>query len=154
MSKNRRQQEYPFAGLVDAVSDLSRMREAMHGQRNDSGPRSHVDAWTPTVDIAADPDDRLVIHADLAAVAEEDVDVTFSAPTLTIAGQRRLVDSDTNTYHTKELHRGQFRRTITLPDGVTREDLSLSMSRGLLTIVVSHSGQRSDRTPLPFTAAG
>ena len=153
------QGRYPFAGLVDTVSDLTRMRETMHGGQGSSQhaaqSRTHVDAWTPAVDIAA-TDQQLVIRAELAAVAEDDLDITFSPPTLTIAGERSMPstrdgDGEELVHHTRELNRGRFRRSITLPEGINRDDIVVELRHGLLTITAHRPNRPNNTSPLSVT---
>lgn len=140
-----------FSGLVDFVTDMNRMTDRMRdgGSRSETEPRSHVNAWTPSMDIAAIKDE-LVIYAELAGVDDEDVEVTYSAPILTIAGQRRLQDGEAQqaTYHTKELSWGRFRRSFTLPQGVQRGDITVALNRGLLAVTVHRYAQTENSAQL------
>lgn len=147
----------PFSGLVDAVGDMNRALDRVHGvdgsgPRPQSRSRSHVDAWHPCADIAAG-DDHLIITMELAGVAEGDINIDFTAPTLTVSGIRRPVEDDQRqfVYHTRECHWGRFRRTITLPPDVQRSDLTVAFNRGLLTITAGRSGEAQD-TSVPIKA--
>ncbi|MBE2997150.1 Hsp20/alpha crystallin family protein [Nocardiopsis sp. HNM0947] len=127
------------------------MADRSHGvdTRHQEKAHTHANAWTPAVDIAA-VGDQLVICADLAGVKEDDLDITYSPPELTIAGQRRtdLGQNQQAVHHTRELSRGRFRRTFTLPQGISREDVDLTLAEGLLTITVNGYGQAGDRRRL------
>ena len=153
------QARYPFAGLVDTVSDLTRMRETMHGGQGGSQhatrSRTHVDAWTPAVDIAA-TDQQLVIRSELAAVADDDLDITYSPPALAIAGERSMPSTrdeggEELVHHTRELNRGQFRRSITLPEGINRDDILVELHHGLLTITAHRPDRTNSTWPLSVT---
>ncbi len=134
----------PFSGLVDLVTDMNRMSERMHNLDSHEGTRArtHANAWVPLVDIAA-IDDQLVIYVALPGVAEEDVEVTFNAPNLTIAGERHIQDGESEqaTYYAKELNWGWFRRNISLPQGVCRDDITVTLREGVLYVTVHNYQQ-------------
>lgn len=145
----------PFGGLVDVVSDMNRALDRVHGVADtrphaQSESRTHVDAWYPCADIAA-ADNHLIITMELAGVVEEDIDINYNAPTLTVSGIRRPVEDDQRqfTYHTRECQWGRFRRSITLPSGVQRSDLSVAFNRGLLTVTARRCGAEQD-TSVPI----
>ncbi|KIH99552.1 hypothetical protein LP52_06625 [Streptomonospora alba] len=151
MATQRKSTSNPFSGLVDFVSDLNRMSDEMHSRGHDqTEARSHVNAWTPLLDIAASGD-QLIIHADLAGVDAEDVEVTYTAPTLSIAGERRLRDGAPHQgdYHTKELSWGRFRRNVTLPEGVREGDIAVTLSQGLLRVTVERYTRAEGPAHLP-----
>lgn len=145
----------PFSGLVDLVTDMNRISDRAHGidSSGETEARSHVNAWTPSVDIAA-VDDQLLIYAQLAGVAEQDIEVTYSAPHLTMAGHRRLPDSAAQqaSYYAKELSWGRFRRTITLPEGICPQDVTVTFTHGLLCITVHRYSRAEGPTHLDINS--
>lgn len=151
---HRRQRANPFSGLRDVVNEMSRGWDLQHGPSSagQTQPRSHVDAWIPSADIAA-VNEQLVIYVALPGVNRDEVEVTYTAPTLTIAGQRHLQVGDERqaTYHTKELSWGRFRRSFTLPDGIGSEDLRVAFTGGLLIITVAHYADTEDPAQLSIS---
>jgi HSP20 family protein len=131
----------PFHGIVDAISEWSRMREVGMGRigyeaRQEDRPRTHATAWVPTTDVFAKGDD-LVIRVSLSGVYPEDVDVTLSNGVLTISGERRSEpDEQEVSFYVRERYYGAFRRSLTLPAGVDEDDISADYDNGLLEIVV------------------
>ncbi|GAA1925511.1 Hsp20/alpha crystallin family protein [Nocardioides hwasunensis] len=138
----------PFEGVTDFVSELSRLRSlGMHGTVEATGEvaeRTHASAWVPSTDILAAGDD-LVIRIELAGVDPADVDLRFSHGVLTVSGVRHADEDgqDASAFLVRERYYGEFRRSITLPEAVTADDIEAAFEDGLVTITVS--GAAADR---------
>ena len=125
----------PFSGLLDTMSEMARMREyAGGGGSSEDQRRTHATAWVPTTDIFARGDD-LVVRCELAGVDQEEVEISLSSGVLTIHGER-TGEPEHVEYYARERSYGHFRRSMSLPEGVTGEDVSASFEDGLLEIVV------------------
>ena len=132
MSRARRN---PFRGLMDHMSEMSRMREYIESGHEDQR-RTHATAWIPTTDIFARGDD-LVIRCELAGVERDDIDITLSNGVLTISGERRSgLNEEELTYYTRERSFGYFRRSISLPDGIDGSRVNATFEEGLLEISI------------------
>ena len=71
----------------------------------------------------------------VAGVKPEDLEISITRDTATIAGKReesRIIDE--NNYFTKELYWGRFSRTISLPQEVEPEEVDATERHGLLTL--------------------
>ena len=66
----------PFRGLMDHMSEMTRMRQYFEGGGPEDQRRTHATAWVPTADIFAKGDD-LVIRCELAGVERDDVEVSL-----------------------------------------------------------------------------
>ncbi len=136
-----KEQRGPFHGIVDAISEWSRMREVGMGRigyeaRQEDRPRTHATAWVPTTDVFAKGDD-IVIRVSLSGVYPEDVNVTLSNGVLTISGERRSEpDEQEVSFYVRERYYGAFRRSLTLPAGINEGDISADYENGLLEITV------------------
>ncbi len=140
----------PFAGVTDLFTELSRMREiGAHGREH--GPedrqRTHASAWVPTTDIFS-LDGRLVIRIELAGVEPEDVDLRFANGVLTVSGTRSgdFGGDDEPKFYVRERFYGEFRRSITLPEGTQRSQIHAGFDDGLVEIVVSGVSDPADST--------
>ncbi|WP_216216628.1 Hsp20/alpha crystallin family protein [Amycolatopsis aidingensis] len=130
----------PFRGVIDGVSEMNRMADRMTGADGgpvEQQPRGYANAWSPATDIVARGSD-LLIRCELPGVHLDDVDVSLSRGTLTIAGERRQDDADTEVY-VRERAYGQFRRDITLPEGVGEEHIEAELVEGLLRVTIAGS---------------
>jgi HSP20 family molecular chaperone IbpA len=85
----------PFRGVVDYISEMHRIADAMATMDTSPGTqdRGHSDAWAPTTDIFARSGD-LVIRCELPGVASEDLEVSYSHGNLSITGARHRDDED------------------------------------------------------------
>jgi HSP20 family protein len=129
----------PFRELFDHFAEMQRMREyAVHPGEAGGEPRSHETAWVPTTDIFAHDDD-LVIRCELAGVEPDDVEISLSRGVLLIWGERdpRPDQLGDVSYYVRERQFGAFRRSITLPERVTKDRLRASLENGLLEVIVA-----------------
>jgi HSP20 family protein len=130
--------ERPFRELFDHFAEMQRMREyAFHPGEAGGAHRAPEPAWVPTTDIFAHDED-LVIRCELAGVEPDDVELSLSRGVLLIWGEREPRPDQTEdvSYYTHERRFGAFRRSITLPERVTKDRLRASLENGLLEIVV------------------
>lgn len=97
--------------------------------------QQRASAWIPATDIATTTT-HLIVTMDLAGVAEEDINITYTRPTLTITGQRRPIEGQNCelTYHTRERAWSRFRRDITLPEEIDLKNAAIALNQGILTI--------------------
>ena len=130
--------ERPFRELFDHFAEMQRMREyARHPGEAGGSHRAPEPAWVPTTDIFAHVED-LVIRCELAGVEPDDVELSLSRGVLLIWGEREPRPDQTGdvSYYTHERRFGPFRRSITLPERITRDRIRASLENGLLEIVV------------------
>jgi HSP20 family protein len=129
----------PFRELFDHFAEMQRIREhALHPGDTGGEPRSHEIAWVPATDIFANNED-LVIRCELAGVEPDDVEISLSRGVLLIFGERdpRSDQLGDASYYVHERRFGPFRRSITLPERVTKDRLRASLENGLLEVIVA-----------------
>jgi HSP20 family protein len=125
-----------FRGLFDMFAEMSRMREHLTQGDHPREARHSSGAWIPPVDIYAHGDD-LVIRCELAGVPREDMEIAICSGQLWISGERTGAPEGDVTDYVRERRYGPFRRTISLPPGIDREQVTASLEDGLLEIVIS-----------------
>lgn len=130
----------PFRGFVDTLSETNRAREQWmtgYDASQEDRQRTHMTAWIPTTDIFAKGED-LVIRIELAGVGQEDVDVTVSSGMLTVSGERKteLGEDEDVSYYVRERFYGNFRRSMTLPEGIDESRVRAGFENGMLQIIV------------------
>ncbi|MET0972076.1 MAG: Hsp20/alpha crystallin family protein [Thermoleophilaceae bacterium] len=132
-----RKQQQRFHGLSDTVAELNRMREFWRaGIDPPQEGRTHSSAWIPRMDIFSQGDD-LVMRCELAGVARDEVDISFQRDVLTIFGERTGAPAvEESAYYVRERQYGSFRRTINLPEGTDRSNVTALLEDGLLEITV------------------
>lgn len=154
MAARRTKARNPFHGVLDVVSEMNRIADRMTSAESSTAqqPHGHSDAWSPTIDLLADDSD-LVIRCDLPGVARNDVEVSLSRGTLSIAGARSRGDDDDNAFYVQEIHYGQFRRDITLPEGVREQHIDAEVAEGVLTVRVRGAAGASGPTLIDVRSA-
>lgn len=140
----------PFEGVTDYFSELNRMRQTgTHGREpvHEDRRRTHASAWVPPTDIYALGDD-LVVTVELAGVSADDVDLRFAHGVLTVSGNRRTDpgedDERTATFYVRERFHGEFRRTITLPEGTEQSQIHANFDDGVVEITVRGAVRHDD----------
>ena len=113
----------------------SRVLRALHPTSTAANGESRALAdWTPVVDISED-DTEYVIHAELAQVPREQVQISVESGQLTFTGSRSFEDeSKERKYHRVERAYGSFSRAFALPDDVDAERIHASYKDGMLHI--------------------
>ena len=100
----------------------------------------HVsEAWLPSVDVF-DRDEQLVIRAELPGIAADDIDITVESGALVISGTRATeTTEDDGAFHRREIFRGEFRRSLLLPEGLDLEAITATSKDGILEIAIPRS---------------
>ncbi len=88
----------------------------------------------PRVDVVDFPD-KLVITAEVAGLAKEDVDITFKDSVLTIAGNKRE-ETQEGTVLWKELKHSSFKRSFKLADNLLGDKAKAKFNNGILDITI------------------
>ncbi len=109
----------------------------VHGNiKNDEQEKESSDTGELPVDVFQTPDD-IIIHAFVAGVRPDELNVSISRDVVVIEGTRterqEVSDSD---YFTRELFWGSFAKTILLPQEVDVDSAGAHSKDGLLTITL------------------
>jgi HSP20 family protein len=101
-------------------------------------------AWKPSMDIF-ETTDEVVIIAEIAGVAKEDLDVEINNRAVKIHGKRVGAPPDPSaTYRLAEIQYGAFERILYLPSPVDSNNVAASFKNGFLKITLK-------KTPLDKT---
>ena len=122
--------------------EMLSLRQAMDRLFEDSivRPRSLVfdtaeSPWLP-LDIHATPD-ALVVEAALPGVKPEDVEITITGDTLTISGSSSdETQREERSYLMREIRRGSFSRSVTLPADLRTDATTAGFEHGLLRLSI------------------
>jgi HSP20 family protein len=89
-----------------------------------------------------DRDSEIVIRAELPGVKRDDLEVTLSEHTVTIeAHTTREEKEEKEEYYRREMSRGDFQRTLTLPGGVDEAKATASFADGVLELDAAEDGK-------------
>lgn len=84
-----------------------------------------------------DRDGEVVVRAELPGVNKDDLEVTLSEHTVTVeAHTAREKKEETEQYYRREMSRGDFQRTLTLPTGVDDAKATASFADGVLELTL------------------
>jgi HSP20 family protein len=122
----------PFGELISLRSAMDRLFE-------DSWVRPHngtTDGHPLALDVRT-TDDSYEIDVALPGVKPEDVDISLLGETLTITAKTAEEQSrDDEGYSYREIRRGSFSRTVTLPTAVKGDAANATFENGMLHLSV------------------
>lgn len=123
----------PWRGMGQLQDDINRVFSSWSNTDSSSATAD----WVPSVDIN-EFDDSFQLQVDVPGVDPKDVEITLDGGVLTIAGERQLVKTDTEseTLRRSERAYGRFYRRFILPDTVDAEKVEASNRHGVLKITI------------------
>ena len=90
--------------------------------------------WKPSVDVK-ETDKEYLIHAELPGVKKEDINIDLEKNLLTISGERKQEKKEDNEkYHRVERSYGKFSRSMSVPEGVTPDQIKAKFDNGVLEV--------------------
>lgn len=90
--------------------------------------------------------DALLVEAALPGIKPEDVEISVLGDTLTIAAAHRDEQQrDEDSYSYREIRRGSFTRTVTLPGGLKPDAATASFDNGMLTLRIPKAEEARPR---------
>jgi len=134
------------APLIDLVS----VRDALDRLFDDDLLRplwttNGARAISPALDVYTTAE-ALVVKAALPGVKPEDVEITIADDIVTISGTFKEEQERTEAGYThKELNRGAFRRSFTVPAALKTEDAKAAFKDGLLTLTIPRAEEVKPR---------
>jgi HSP20 family protein len=129
--------------------ELLSLRQAMDRLFDDSFIRPGTlggDGQNPLALDVYSNEDAIVIEAALPGVHPEEVDISILGDTLTISG--RTDDerkSEESGYSYREIRRGTFSRSVTLPGGLNADAATASFEHGLLRLSIPKAEEAKPR---------
>jgi len=88
----------------------------------------------PRVDVV-NRDEEVEVTAELPGVSKDDLEVTLGDNSITIQGSTSQEEkTEEGEYFRREISRGSFSRTVTLPSEVDGENVKASFDKGVLSI--------------------
>jgi HSP20 family protein len=104
-----------------------------------------VRRWVPSMDLV-ETDEHFVLRADLPGLTEADVAIELEDNVLTVAGERKAEHEDKKEgFYRMERSFGQFRRSLTLPEGVDAEKIAATFDKGVLEVRIPKPEERKPR---------
>src|SRR3954452_14459250 len=89
---------------------------------------------SPPMDLV-ETEDHFVLKADLPGLDAGDVSIEVEDKVLTIAGERKVEhETSKEGFYRLERSSGQFRRSLTLPEGVAADRIEANFDKGVLEV--------------------
>jgi len=105
------------------------------------GNRAGV-GW-PSIDVKED-DKRVCVEAELPGMEEKDIEVTLVDDTLTIRGEKRIEEADSERRYS-ERYFGRFERQIPLGSEVEADKVKAKFKNGVLKIEIPKAPEAQSR---------
>jgi HSP20 family protein len=94
-----------------------------------------IEKGFPKVDII-DHDNELEVQAALPGVKKEDLDVTINNQSITIKTSTKEEKKEEGKYFRREITRGEFQRTLSLPENVDVDNAKATFKDGILKVTL------------------
>jgi HSP20 family protein len=133
----------PFSELVTLRQAMDRLFDEPFFRPVGGGNGSTGDAGNLALDVRTTKD-ALVVEAALPGVKPEDVDITIENGTLAIRGEtsaERHEDGDDGRWLVREISRGSFVRTVSLPNGLEADKAEATFENGVLSLRIPKAEQ-------------
>jgi len=125
----------------DPFADMTQLREQVNRLFEQSLTRTGREpaamrTWAPSVDIV-ETENELVIHAELAGMKPEDIDIQLEGDTLTIKGERKFAREEKSKQYVRvERAYGVFQRSFTLGVPVKQQEIKAAYHDGILEVTL------------------
>ncbi len=115
----------------------NRMGQLMNLALGDFGILEAADIpWSPMADLR-EADDAYVIHVELPGVSKDQIDIEVQDRELIISGE--VTDTDGGRRHRSSRRTGRFEYRTYLPGDIKADQVSATLSDGVLTVSVPKS---------------
>jgi len=122
----------PFGELERLKRQMELLNEGIFGGTL-SGPSAGV---FPLMNVTEDKDNYYV-RAELPGIKSEDLEISVTGDTISIAGERKIPDEKGEVkYHRREREAGKFSRIVNLPSQINTAKVEAKCMEGLLSIVM------------------
>ena len=130
---------YNWPQSQNSFSELERMRSQMDnlfGRLTGYLPAGLGPGVFPAMNVTEDKD-NLYVRAELPGMKAEEINISATGNTLSIAGERRIApESEEASYHRRERESGTFHRTLTLPNDIDPGKVKAHYRDGILTLTL------------------
>jgi HSP20 family protein len=147
LSRRTEWADWPSFGFAEfsPLSALEQLRRQVDRAFSDVEQR-RVDgrAGLPHMTLE-DAGDKFVVTAELPGLSEKDVELTVTANSLGLRGERKADAPAGYAVHRKERSDHKFARTFTLPVKVDADKAEATMKNGILTLVLPKAAEAQPR---------
>jgi len=135
----------PFRNVASLQDQINRMFDDTFSRMDHKREENSIGSWRPLVDIY-ETEDSIIIEAELAGMAKEDVDVEINDNVLSIKGERKIdTEKAEDNYYRRERLTGKFLRAFSLPMDVDIEKISAKFKDGILMLEVPKPDEKKPK---------
>jgi len=120
-------------------AEMERMRSVFDDLFRDAGVadiRSTPRGTFPTLNVGA-TDEAVTVFVFAPGVNANDLNVDIEGNVLSLSGKREAAEADAErNFYRRERFAGEFRRSVTLPDGLDGDKATARMDNGLLVLTI------------------
>jgi HSP20 family protein len=135
----------PARELSSLQSEMNRLFNTFFDTPTTGGNGGGVRRWVPSMDLVETPE-HFVLRADLPGLTEADVSIELEDNVLTVSGERKAEHEEKKEgFYRMERSFGQFRRSLTLPEGVDADKIAATFDKGVLEVRIPKPEERKPR---------
>ena len=135
----------PARELSSLQSEMNRLFNTFFDTPTSGGGNGgSVRRWIPSMDLV-ETDEHFVLRADLPGLSEADVSIELEDNVLTVSGERKAEHEEKEGFYRVERSFGQFRRSLTLPEGVNADAITATFDKGVLEVRIPKPEERKPR---------
>jgi HSP20 family protein len=135
----------PVRELSSLQSEMNRLFNTFFDTPTTAGNGGAVRRWVPSMDLV-ETDEHFVLRADLPGLTDGDVSIELEDNVLTVSGERKAEHEEKKEgFYRMERSFGQFRRSLTLPEGVDAEKIAATFDKGVLEVRIPKPEERKPR---------
>ncbi|MFH0853889.1 MAG: Hsp20/alpha crystallin family protein [bacterium] len=102
--------------------------------------------FMPAVDVYQDKD-NVYVESPLAGIEPKDIDISIENDVLTMKGEmEKKTEVDEKNYYRKEVRRGEFYRSVSLPTHVVGDKANADYEKGVLKITIPKAPEAKPKT--------
>jgi HSP20 family protein len=135
----------PVRELSSLQSEMNRLFNTFFDTPTTGANGGGARRWVPSMDLV-ETDEHFVLRADLPGLTEADVSIELEDNVLTVSGERKTEHEDKKEgFYRMERSFGQFRRSLTLPEGVDADKIAARFDKGVLEVRIPKPEERKPR---------
>lgn len=135
--------DWPSFGFGDfhPFSALEQLRREVDRAFSDVERGRSAGRWSVPRLLLEDAGDKFVLTAELPGLSEKDLELTVTANSLSVSGERKADPPAGHTVHRKERAGYKFARSFTLPVKVDADKAEATMKNGVLSVVLPKAAE-------------
>lgn len=127
----------------DDMTDFHRNADRVFGRMLGDWPAAPGWSWLPATE-ATSGSDGWTLRMALPGIDPKDVHVELAGKILTVSGERRVKDEQTDR-HLSEIGYGRFERRFAIPEDVATDGVTATFEHGMLELTLPASGATKPR---------